>query len=224
MRMRWKIGRIIANILAQLLFGFQVINRPKPVTNQGKILVANHLSNLDPFFVALACGQEVYFMAKEELFNVSRFFRWLITFWNAIPLPRSQVQTTLLKKCLALLKENKTLVMFPEGTRNKSDDILLPFKPGIGYLAINGQVPVIPVAIFGVREVWRGRLAKLIDKDISRYFKTNGKLPKIKNRVIVEFGHPIYPNQYEKSRAGYDQFTQTIRAKLQTMLIKYLAR
>lgn len=221
MRTRWKIGRIIANLLARLLLGFQVINQPKPLTDRGQILVANHTSNLDPFLVGLASGQEVYFMAKEELFNVSRFFRWLITFWNAIPLPRSAVQTTVLKKCLALLKENKTLVIFPEGTRNKSNVILLPFKPGIGYLAINAQTPVIPVAIFGIREIWRGSLAKLIDRDISRYFSSPRKDIK---HVVVEFGQPIYPDQYERSRAGYEQLTQTVRDKLQSMLIKYFTR
>jgi 1-acyl-sn-glycerol-3-phosphate acyltransferase len=215
MKLRWRLGKIIAYVLAKVLFGFRVVGQENLQKGSAQILASNHRSNLDPFLVGLASGQEIYFMAKQELFEVSKFFRWLILFWNAIPLPRSEQAVQALKKCSDLLTKGKTVVIFPEGTRNRLNDGLLPFKPGLGFLAVNNQVPVIPVAINGVRGVWNGKLVSFIDKDI---YKEVQKLKSSKVKSItVRFGKPIFPNQGE-SRENYEKITDAVRFNISSML------
>lgn len=213
MRLRWKIGQIIAYILAKTLFGLQVIGQNNLLKDTGQIIVANHRSNIDPFFVALATGQEIYFMAKQELFQISKFFTSLISFWNAIPLTKNTPATETLKKCASLLKNKKTLLIFPEGTRNKFEG-LLPFKLGFGFLAITNQVPIVPVAITGVREVWHGCLTRLIDRDIRKDYN-----PERSEKVIVKFGKPRFPFGFTNNREDYLRLVQLV----QNDIIKLLA-
>jgi len=216
MRLRWRIGRIIAWTLAKPLFNFKVLGQDNLKKDSAQILVANHRSNMDPFFVALASGQEVYSMAKQELFHINKFFKWLILFWNAIPLHRGAGATEAIKKCSELLSQGKTVVVFPEGSRNKYDELMQPFKPGFSYLAINNQVPVIPVAISGVREVWHGKLSGLIDKDIAGLSKPL----KLKNSkgITVRFGKPISPNGRSNNHNGYEQLSMVVQKDIELLL------
>jgi 1-acyl-sn-glycerol-3-phosphate acyltransferase len=212
MKLRWKTGRVIAYILAKTLFGFRVVGQNNLIRNSGQILVANHRSNIDPFFIGLAAGQEIYFMAKVELFNVSKFFTWLISFWNAIPLARDGQASEALRKSSTLLKNKKTVLIFPEGTRNKFE-ALLPFKPGFGFLAVTNQVPIIPVVISGVREVWHGRFTRLIDRDIRKDYN-----PISSKNVAVKFGKPILPSGFANNRDDYEKLSQLVRKDIETLL------
>lgn len=222
MKWRWRLGRIIAYPLAKILLGLKVRGRENLLKNQGQILVANHRSHLDPFIIAVAANQEIYFMAKKELFQISRFFSWLIRFWNAIPISREEeFPHTTLKLISSLLQKCQTVLVFPEGTRNKSPLInqLLPFKLGASYLSIVNQVPIIPVAVKGVREIWQGRLSALIDQDIVNSKRQSLNLPSNKtSRITVHFGKPIFPNRYEKTKNDYEELTQQIKCKIESML------
>lgn len=205
MRLRWKIGRVFAYILAKTLFRFRVIGQNNLLKDTGQILVANHRSNVDPFFVGLAAGQEIYFMAKQELFHISKLFTWLISFWNAIPLERDFRSSNALKKCITLLKNKKTVLIFPEGTRNNCEK-LLNFKPGFAFLSITVESPIIPVAITGVREVWHGSFTRLIDRDIRKDYNTEHS-----KNVIVKFGNPRFPFGFTNNREDYLKLAQVIQ-------------
>jgi len=215
MRWRWKLGRVLAYILAKLFLGFRVIGQNNLLKKSAQILAANHRSHMDPAIVGLASGQEIYFMAKEELFHISKFFTRLISFWNAIPLPRGIRASEALKKSSTLLKQGKTVLIFPEGTRNKFDELLLPFKPGFGFLAVNNQVPIIPVAISGVCDVWNGRLSQFIDRDIRK--KTKYQV-KSNNGITVKFGKPIFPNGLSKTRDDYEKIAQNVQKDIELLL------
>lgn len=214
MRLRWRLGKITAYILAKPLLRFRVIGQDNLLTNSAQILAANHRSHMDPALVALASRQEIFFMAKEELFHISRFFKWLISSLNAIPLARGAGASEALKKCSSLLAQGETVLIFPEGTRNKFEEILLPFKPGFGFLAVNNQVPIIPVAISGVREAWNGKLSQFVDKDIKR------EKPKVKSNdgITVRFGKPVFPNGKIKNRDEYEQIAQTVKINIELLL------
>lgn len=214
MRLRWKLGRLVAYLIARCLFNIQIIGQTNLLNRTAQILVSNHRSNIDPFLVGLASGQEVYFMAKEELFKRSKFFSALISFWNAIPLARNERSSEALKKCADLLKRNQTVLIFPEGTRNKFE-ALQPFKPGAVFLSINNQVPIVPVAISGVREIYGGRITRLLDMDIRKKYIPN--LPSKRN-ITVRFGQPIYPTGFKPAREDYAKFTEIVRKDIIKLL------
>lgn len=142
----------IAKVLAWVLF-----HTVYPVTMHGKehlrlkgpyILIANHLSGLDPICVAHAVkGEEVTYLAKKELMK-SRFSGWLLRTLHAIPVDRHNFDMAAMRACMQALKEGKVLGIFPEGTRYKKGN-MEELEAGVAILALRSRVPVVPVYIHG---------------------------------------------------------------------------
>jgi 1-acyl-sn-glycerol-3-phosphate acyltransferase len=122
--------------------GQENIEKGKPY-----IMCANHTSNWDPVVLYTATNREMYMMSKEELF-VNKFVYWFAGKMNVFPVRRGKQDIESIKKSLKVLKDNKILAIFPEGTRNgmkKNGKI----QNGPSYLAARSGVEVIPVRIEG---------------------------------------------------------------------------
>ena len=120
------------------------------------LLVANHVSHLDPPLIGAVSPRPLSFMAKAELFEVP-LFGGLIRRLNAHPLRREGGDAAALRAALRVLKGGGALLVFPEGTRGENGILGKP-KPGAGMLAVLGGAPVIPVYIGGSGRAWpRGR-------------------------------------------------------------------
>jgi len=120
------------------------------------ILAANHLSFIDPFIVLAAVPRstfaQLYTLGWEPYFR-SRFRRWVARVGHVIPVGPETPLVTVLRTSAALLRSGKSLLIFPEGERS-IDGQLQPFKKGIGVLACELNVPVIPVKIEGSFQAW----------------------------------------------------------------------
>ena len=143
MRLRWMAGYAIVWAFGKLVLKVRVTGWNKLVPGP-QILASNNVCNFDPLLVGLAARREIHFLAKQELFDASRWFAWLIHTYNAWPVRRDGGDAAAIKRCSWLLGRRQTLVLFPEGTRSKTGEVNR-FKPGIGMLAINNHVPVVPV-------------------------------------------------------------------------------
>jgi 1-acyl-sn-glycerol-3-phosphate acyltransferase len=111
------------------------------------LVVSNHASVLDPPFIGGACPRELYFLAKEELFAIPLFGRFIHAL-NARPVKRDGSDSRALKAALKLLADNRAILLFPEGTRGV-EGRLGEGKPGAGMLAVMSGAPVVPVYISG---------------------------------------------------------------------------
>lgn len=111
------------------------------------ILCSNHISNLDPPLVGVACPRRVCFMAKAELFN-HKLLRKLITSLGAFPVQRGKGDRQALRLGLQVLEKGQVLGLFPEGTRSKSKHVGKGLT-GAGFFALRSGAPVIPCAIIG---------------------------------------------------------------------------
>lgn len=120
-----------------------------PADGRPVIYMANHQSNFD--ILALFAGLPVQFrwLAKEELFSVP-LFGFAMRRTGYIPIDRSDRQKAKegMQEAVRRINEGTSVVIFPEGTRSP-DSTLLPFKKGGFILALQAQVPVMPVAIDG---------------------------------------------------------------------------
>ncbi|HDN97717.1 MAG TPA: 1-acyl-sn-glycerol-3-phosphate acyltransferase, partial [bacterium] len=103
----------------------------------------------DPPVLGVASSRKLYFLARRTLFK-NRLFSLIIRRLGAIPIEREGLPVTL-RKALNILKEGKGIVIFPEGTRSK-DGKLKEGKPGVGFLAVKGRCPVVPVLISGTEK------------------------------------------------------------------------
>jgi glycerol-3-phosphate dehydrogenase (NAD(P)+) len=133
------------------------------VPKQGGVLLApNHRSFLDPFVLGTCIRRPIYFMAKQEMFS-SRFRSWALNCVGAFPIRRGESDEQAMETARELIRQGKIVVVFPEGTRQKTGSLSEP-RRGVGRLALETGAPVVPVAVIGsehARRGWRVRPVKV---------------------------------------------------------------
>jgi len=203
-------GYSLVYAFGKLVLKVRVTGRDKLVPGP-QILASNHVCNFDPLLVGLAARREIHFLAKEELFTASRLFAWLIHTYNAWPVRRGGGDASAIKHCSWLLGMRQTIVLFPEGTRSKTGE-LTHFKPGIGMLAINNRVPVVPVHLGGVAQ---SIVSYWVDKDfVKRGYR---KKPRNNRGISVAFADPVYPDGFAADRQGYEDMTREVEERVRAL-------
>jgi 1-acyl-sn-glycerol-3-phosphate acyltransferase len=156
------VGRMVA--MGSLpFFGVKVksLGQENLVVHQPCIYVANHQSGMDLPLMAAFCPRRVVAVGKKEIIWLP-FFGILFAAAGNLLIDRSNRVRAMaeLDEAVEKIKKRKaSIFLFPEGTRNRSKDLLLPFKKGAFHLAIKGQIPIVPLVISPVIEVidWYGR-------------------------------------------------------------------
>lgn len=115
------------------------------------IIVSNHVSGIDPPFLAAALPRRVHFMAKRELFTHD-WKGWFIRNYGAFPVNRFGADLAALRMATARVQAGDALALFPEGTRSR-DLVLHAAQPGAGMLALRTGAPILPVAVWGTEQV-----------------------------------------------------------------------
>lgn len=133
------------------LWKFSVAGEAPPdVTRRAYVVVANHASNADPFLLSFL-PWDMRWIAKEEMFRIP-VIGTIMRLSGDIALRRGQRESVreMMAECRRTLDAGLSVMFFPEGTRSR-DGKLLPFKDGAFDLAIEAQVPILPIAIEGTR-------------------------------------------------------------------------
>ena len=108
------------------------------------IIVGNHLSVLDVIPAAMATDKPIHYMAKKELCEKG-ISKWFTTKSECIPVNRDGNDVRAIMQSMKYLKEGGIICIFPEGTRNKTKELFLPFKSGATALSIKTRTPIIPM-------------------------------------------------------------------------------
>jgi 1-acyl-sn-glycerol-3-phosphate acyltransferase len=114
----------------------------------GGVLVANHCSSMDPFFVQLCAGRRVHWMVASEYFRAPVVGSLLRAF-EAIPTHRGGVDTASTKQAMAFARQGRFVGMFPEGRINRTGQPLMTVRPGAALVALRARVPIVPIWIEG---------------------------------------------------------------------------
>ena len=151
--MLYKSARALIKIYLKLVYRTKYIGEENLPKDGGYILCANHVSALDPFFLACGKVKECAFIAKAELFKFG-FIRLVAKWFNIYPIKRGTGDIGGMKKAISLVNEGKTLVMFPEGTRSK-DGKLGEGKSGVSLIAKKTGCVLVPCAINGKAKLFK---------------------------------------------------------------------
>jgi 1-acyl-sn-glycerol-3-phosphate acyltransferase len=143
---RWLIRRIF-NLIARL-----EVSGYEHLPQAGSFVIAtNHLGIVDvPIAFYALDRRDMFVMIGEKWQNVG-LFRWVGKHFNFIFIDRFNPDIKTLRKVIALMEENKILVIAPEGTRSRTG-ALIEAKPGVSYLATKLNRPIVPVGITGTED------------------------------------------------------------------------
>ena len=165
------------------------------------IIVANHLSNLDPSVIATSIDRRPWYLAKDGLFK-NPAANWFLRSYGAFPLRRGEADVAAYRWALNKLRNDQTLVLFPEGTRSKGGG-MKKANAGVTRMASKAQVPVLPVGLSGT-----GHLGS-----VARAFVPTGT-------IRVNIGAPFILPQPENNPddATLDSLTDMIMERVAALL------
>ncbi len=148
--------RFITYPIVKILWPTKVVGKENFDDMRGGIVVCNHYAIPDTLIpVASLYKKELHVLAKAEAFE-SKMGNWFLKKIGAIPVKRGTPDINAVKQVLTVLKEDKKLVMYPEGTRNRDGTKeLLQFKQGAARFAIKAKKPILPMVYYRMHKVFR---------------------------------------------------------------------
>lgn len=172
------------------IIGAEVIPSEGPI-----ILCGNHMHVLDQCGPLIATKRVVHYMAKKEYFDSFKT-RWFFKMVGCISVDRGNPTEAkkAKEKAIEILKKGGAIGIFPEGTRNKTDAFLLPFKFGAVSMAQKASATIVPFAVTGK-------------------YERNGNL-------IVRFGEPFKVDDISLEEAN-DKLFNTIKSLKEESLKSY---
>jgi CMP/dCMP kinase len=165
------------------------------------LITSNHVSFLDPLVVSTSCFEEIHFLARESLFK-NFLLKPLITMLNTHPVSTNEANLRTFKMIASLLKEGKKILMFPEGTRSKENEIE-EVLPGVAFFVNFSKCAIIPTYIHGTYEIWPRKR----------------KFPKLSGSIDCIFGTPINFCEFESlaKKERIESITKCIKESLQNL-------
>lgn len=158
-------------------------NIPK---DRAVLYVGNHRSGFDIPLIYTRCPRLTGFISKDQMLKYPLLRDWMKALY-CLFLNRDDIKAGLktILQAIEYVKSGISIVVFPEGTRSHSDE-MLPFKEGSMKIADKTGCPIVPVAISGTSAIWEDQF------------------PKVRPRhVVMEYGKPILPGELSKEERKF---------------------
>jgi 1-acyl-sn-glycerol-3-phosphate acyltransferase len=196
----------LAQVLSRGIFGLctgaKVIGRDRVPREGPLLIVANHLSYLEPPLLAAIIPRRITFLAGHELYEMP----WLapiLRAMGALPVRRGGMRDLeALRAAVALLKQGEAVALFPEG-RISPEPGLERAKPGLSLLAQRSGAQILPVGISGT-----DRLDHAVPFLTARWRQP---------RVRVQIGHPFTPD-FGTGRPDHQAIADDVMARIAALL------
>lgn len=160
----------IGTFMARGVWNARVAGRERVPAEGPVLFAANHTGVIDGPVLAGVTPRPVHILVKEEL--ITGPLGVILRVAGQIPVDRSGGRSAL-TAALGVLRRGGTVGVFPEGNRGRGD--ASSARAGVAWLAVNGNAPVVPVAILGTR----------------RTGESVGHIPGFRRRLHIEFGEPV---------------------------------
>lgn len=164
------------------------------------IYIFNHRSFIDAPMIPLSIPQEVRAIGKKELSKIPIFGQVIGRLAVWVDRSDAESRKISLEKLVKFLNQGSSIVVAPEGTRNDTKEILLPFQKGAFRLSIDTRIPILPMAVIGADQIMN-----------------RGSLLLSPGRVQVYFSNPIPPPL--PSDSAVNDFAEKCRNRLEAMIV-----
>ena len=180
--------------ITKFFYGFKIEGKEniENITT-GKVTVSNHVHPLDCTMVGLAnAPKKTFYTSLETNFKIP-IVRKIIKLLNTVPIPQNiQYTKAFMDSIDELLKSNKTVHFYPEGSLWPRYDKIRHFKNGAFDFAVRNNVPVVPMVI---------KFNK--PKKINNFIKT-------KSTITLVIQKPIYPNRLLRKKEAITDLNETV--------------
>ncbi|MBU8907224.1 lysophospholipid acyltransferase family protein [Desertibacillus haloalkaliphilus] len=183
-------GKNLFKSYFSVFYRIEVIGADNLPKDGGILLCSNHINNLDPPLVGACAPRRVHFMAKAELFNVP-LLKHALPRVGAFPVKRGMSDKQALRSGLSILKENKVLGLFPEGTRSKNGELGKGLA-GAGFFALRTDAYIVPCAIIGPYKLF--------------------------NKVKIIYGEPIDFTEFREQKKSVEEATEYIMNSIKSLI------
>ncbi len=170
----YKFIRFIGRPIVKLVYRAEYVGRDNIPCEGSVILAGNHTNNRDALLMIAGPKRIVHTLAKKELFN-NKFKNFFFRSMGCIPVDRSIHDENAKIEAIDILNNGNMIGIFPEGTVNKTDKELLPFKYGAVSFAKKTNSYIVPFAITGKYKIFRksikityGKPYKITNDDLTR--------------------------------------------------------
>lgn len=184
----YKIGRFILGPIFKLYYNPKIINKEYIKGNGAIIIAGNHKHLYDQCLTIVATKRVIHYMAKKEYFDSK--WAWFFKATGCISVDRSKKDNEAVTKAIDVLNNDGAIGIFPEGTRNKTDKFLLPFKFGAVSMAQKTNSYIVPFGITGDYKFRSKNLTirygKPFKVDNMSLEEANNKLEKEVERLMLE--------------------------------------
>jgi 1-acyl-sn-glycerol-3-phosphate acyltransferase len=147
----YEVVRVVTVMNALIAFRARGFGSEK-VPNGPVILAPNHASFMDHFFTGAFIRRRIQFMGKSQLFGATPM-SWIYNHGGVFPVRRGHHDEEAFISAFRILERGGAIVMYCEGGRSRNGKLAATARPGIGRLALESGVPVVPVAILGSYQV-----------------------------------------------------------------------
>ena len=148
-----EILRPIVGFFSRVFFKIEFYGLENVPSDGGLIIAANHQTYIDPFWISVPIKRPTRYLAWNSAFRWPVVGRCLVWF-GAWPLALEGSDPGAIRRSLQWLRDGGAVVIFPEGGRSTEAGSLERFKAGAVRLALEAQVPILPVTIKGGNRIW----------------------------------------------------------------------
>jgi len=157
-KIMYNVYKYILGVIFIIYYRPKIVNK-KYIPKKGPVIIAgNHIHLFDQCLPILSTRRMIHYMAKKEYFEGKT--AWFFKSSGCISVDRGNKENAkiAINTATNLLKDGYAVGIFPEGTRNKTEDLLLPFKIGAVKMAKETDATIVPFAITGKYKFWNNNL------------------------------------------------------------------
>ena len=149
----YKFSRIIVTFLFKILYKPTIIGGEYISKDNSLVLAGNHTKWLDPLLLISSVDRQIHFLGKDSLFK--GITKPIMILMGVIPVNRRIHDKNALLEAEKCLKNGSVIGIFPEGTINRTDDIIMPFKIGAVKMSNDTGSTLVPFVITGKYKIFR---------------------------------------------------------------------
>jgi 1-acyl-sn-glycerol-3-phosphate acyltransferase len=202
--MFYRITRVLGRGLLQLYFRIRIEGYDNIPDKGGHIVVANHVSFLDPILICAYTPRAVHFLTYARYYYL-RALHWFLKRMYAIPVKKDGKDISALKKALRLLKAEELVGIFPEGERSLTGQ-LGEGSPGVALMTLKARAPILPIGIIGAYEA----------------FPRGAKFPRFRSFITLKYGKPFRIDD-ELQRFEHEENDESFQQRVTDLIMQKIA-